>query len=60
MNEEIFNNRTNSLFDYLAYMQKLMPIKFEQTTTGESTMGEYNQLSIIMKDLVEIYNKENQ
>lgn len=58
MNHKIFNNRTNSLSDYLIYLQKLLPMKFEHTTMGNDSMAEYNQLSIIMKDLVEIYNKD--
>jgi hypothetical protein len=60
MNHEIFNNRNNSLFDYLNYLQKLVYVKSEQALNGEITMVEYNQLCDIMKDLEEIYNKENQ
>jgi hypothetical protein len=36
----------------------LAPIKFEQVTTGEATMAEYNQLNLIIKDLLEVLNSE--
>ena len=58
MNTNRFNNRTQSLSDYTLYLMDLAPIKFEQVTTGEATMAEYNQLVLTIKDLVEILNNK--
>ena len=58
MNHEQFNNRTNSLPNYIQYLLDLTTIKFEQTTKGEATMAEYNQLMLIIKDLLEVLNSE--
>jgi ABC-type uncharacterized transport system YnjBCD substrate-binding protein len=58
MNHEQLNNRTNSLPNYIQYLLDLTTIKFEQTTKGEATMAEYNQLMLIIKDLLEVLNSE--
>jgi hypothetical protein len=58
MTNEQFDNRTNSLPTYIQYLLDLTTIKFEQTTTGEATMAEYNQLMVIIKDLLEVLNSE--
>ena len=58
MTNKQFDTRTNSISDYLQYLMALAPIKFEQVTTGEATMAEYNQLMLIIKDLLEVLNSE--
>ena len=58
MTNKQFDTRTNSLPDYLRYLMDLAPIKFEQVTTGEATMAEYNQLTFIIKDLCDVCNDQ--
>ena len=58
MTNKQFDTRTNSISDYLQYLMALAPIKFEQVTTGEATMAEYNQLNLIIADLVEVLNEK--
>jgi hypothetical protein len=59
MTVEIFENRNNSMEDYLVYLTNLKKVKLESAVNGENgAMMEYNQISLILQDLCDISEKQ--
>ena len=59
MNLEIFENRNNSMKDYLVYLTNLKQVKLEGAVNGDGTMMEYNIVSHILDDLNKMIEKES-
>jgi hypothetical protein len=55
MTVEIFENRKNSMDDYLIYLNSWASTKLESAVNGENgAMMEYNTISLIKNDLVDM------
>lgn len=58
MKLSIFENRNNSMEDYLTYLLELSSVKLEQVTKGDATLMEYHLINQIITDLSIISNKK--
>ncbi len=57
MNNEIFENRNNSLADYSIYLNELKRVVLQNVTKDNASMETYNYVSIISDDIEKILKK---